>query len=127
MAEIGIWIETENGQVKETNFGVITAARKQGDHGLTALVTDPAADGLETVLGEYGVTRILKIAGPGIDLSKVPDVLARALADTLARHGLQALFGPASAEGGIFLHGSRPSWTCPLPWTAWPWISRQRP
>jgi hypothetical protein len=45
MATIGIWVETEGGKVKETNFGVITAARNGGgENTLLALLLDGSAE-----------------------------------------------------------------------------------
>ena len=51
MATIGILIETEDGNVKETNFGVLTAARRQGDATIIAFLAEGSAGGAEDALG----------------------------------------------------------------------------
>jgi hypothetical protein len=50
MATIGILIETEEGNVKDTNFGVLTAARGQGDNTIVALMMDGSAEGAKESL-----------------------------------------------------------------------------
>ena len=99
MATIGILIETEDGKVKETNFGVLTAARRHGDATIIAFVTEGSAEGAKDALGQYGAQKVVQITVDGADLSASPDLKARALAAAIDNYGLDALLGLASARG----------------------------
>jgi electron transfer flavoprotein alpha subunit len=99
MATIGILIETEDGKVKETNFGVLAAARQQGDATIIAFVTEGSAEGVVNDLGRYGAQKVVHITVDGADLSANPDLKARALAAAVDHYGLDALLGLASARG----------------------------
>ena len=88
MATIGILIETEDGTVKDTNYGVLTAARAQSDATIIALVTDGSAEAAKDDLGKYGA-----------DVAASPDLTARALAAAIDNYRLDALLGLASAQG----------------------------
>ena len=99
MATIGILIETEDGKVKETNFGVLTAARRQGDATIIAFVTEGSAEGAKDALGRYGARKVVQVTVDGADLSASPDLKARALAAAIEHYGLDALLGLASARG----------------------------
>jgi electron transfer flavoprotein alpha subunit len=99
MTTIGILIETEDGKVKETNFGVLTAARRQGDATIIAFVTEGSAEGAKDALGRYGAQKVVHITVDGADLSANPDLKARAIAAAIDHYGLDALLGLASARG----------------------------
>ncbi len=99
MATIGILIETEDGNVKDTNFGVLTAARGEGGNALVALMMDGSADAAKDALGKYGANQVVQLSADGSDLSAIPDLKARALAAAIEKYGLDALFGLASAQG----------------------------
>jgi electron transfer flavoprotein alpha subunit len=99
MANIGIWIETEDGKVKETNFGVITAARGGGDNTLIALLLDGSAEAAREALAPYGVHRIVPLAAEGPAPDQSPDTRARMLAAAVDKLGLNALLGLATATG----------------------------
>jgi electron transfer flavoprotein alpha subunit len=99
MATIGILIETEDGNVKETNFGVLTAARRQSDATIIALVTEGSAEEAKDALGRYGARKVVQVTVDGADLSASPDLKARALAAAVDNYGLDALLGLASARG----------------------------
>jgi electron transfer flavoprotein alpha subunit len=77
MARTGILIETENGAVKDTSLGVMTAAKGQE---IIALVTDADPAGLKDKLAEFGAAKIVKLAASGGDITASPDLLAGALA-----------------------------------------------
>jgi len=96
MARTGILIETENGAVKDTSLGVMTAAQGQE---IIALVTgdDPAA--LKDKLAEYGAAKIVKLTASGGDVTASPDLLVEALAAAVREFDLTALLGTASAAG----------------------------
>jgi electron transfer flavoprotein alpha subunit len=99
MAKIGILIETEDGLVKDTNFGVLTAARGQGEGTIVALMMDGSAEGAKEALGKYGAHKVVQVSVAGGDLSVSPDLKARALAAAIENYSLDALLGLASAQG----------------------------
>ncbi|MEJ2155526.1 MAG: electron transfer flavoprotein subunit alpha/FixB family protein [Desulfobacteraceae bacterium] len=99
MATIGVLIETEEGKVKETNFGVLTAARQTGSDTIIALLLDGSADNAKDVLGQYGAGKVVQVSVSSGDMSTSPDLAARALAAAIENFSLDALFGLASAIG----------------------------
>jgi electron transfer flavoprotein alpha subunit len=99
MANIGVLIETEDGNVKETNFGVLTAARGNGDDTIVAVMIDGSAEGAKDLLGKYGAHKVVQLSVDGADLSASADLQARALAVAVDHFGLGALLGLASARG----------------------------
>lgn len=99
MATIGILIETEDGNVKDTNFGVLTAARGQGDNTIIALMIDGSADGAKEALGKYGAQKVVQVSADSGDLSTSPDLKARTLAAAIKNYNLDAMLGLASAQG----------------------------
>jgi electron transfer flavoprotein alpha subunit len=99
MANIGILIETEDGKVKDTNFGVLTAARGQGAGSVIALLLDGSAEDAKEPLGTYGAEKVVQISVEGTDLSASPDLKARALAAAIENYRLDVLLGLASAQG----------------------------
>lgn len=99
MATIGVLIETEAGKVKETNFGVLTAARKTGGDTIIALVLDGPADDAGDVLGQYGATKVVQVSAASGDPQTSPDLAARLLTAAIEKFGLDALLGLASARG----------------------------
>ena len=99
MANIGVLIETENDTVKETNFGVLTAARGEGDNTLIALMLDGSADSARDALGQYGAHKVVQVTASDGNLAASPDLRARALAAAVENYDLDALLGLASAQG----------------------------
>ncbi|MGA6925744.1 MAG: electron transfer flavoprotein subunit alpha/FixB family protein, partial [Desulfosarcina sp.] len=99
MATIGVLIETEDGAVKETNFGVLTAARGQGERTIVALMLDGSTESARETLGKYGAHKVVQVSVEGADMSASPDLAARALAAAIDNYGLEALLGLASAQG----------------------------
>ncbi|BBO78730.1 electron transfer flavoprotein subunit alpha [Desulfosarcina widdelii] len=99
MATVGILIETEDGVVKDANFGVLTAARGAGDNTLVALMLDGSAESAAEALRKYGANKVVQVSAAGGDLSASPDLKARVLAAAIEKYGLDALLGLASARG----------------------------
>lgn len=99
MTNIGVLIETEDGNVKDTNFGVLTAACGQGDGAIVAFVADGSADGVKDILGKYGAGKVIQLSADGADILSSPDLMAQALAAAVDNYGLDAFFGLASAMG----------------------------
>ena len=61
MSKVAVVIETENGNVKPTNFGVVTAAMGSGDNEVVALISDDGAQAAADALGAYGVQKIIQL------------------------------------------------------------------
>ncbi len=99
MATIGVLIETEEGKVKETNLGVLTAARQTGNDTIIALLLDGSADDAKSILGQYGAGKVVQVSVSSGDVSNSPDLAARVLAAAIKNFSLDALLGLASAIG----------------------------
>ena len=99
MSKIGVLIETEDTEVKKTNFGMITAARDSGRNEVIALVPIVDADAVKDALATYGVQKIVGVTVDGAELLSSPDLLAIALADVIQHFALEGLLGLASARG----------------------------
>jgi electron transfer flavoprotein alpha subunit len=99
MKTIGVLIETEAGSVKDTNFGILTAARGQGGDTVIAFLLDGSAEGAKDDLGKYGAQKVVQLSADGADLSASPDLKAGVLAGVIEKYGLDALLGLASAQG----------------------------
>jgi len=95
MAKTGILIELENGAVKETSFGVMTAAAGQE---IYALVMGDDASAVKDTLAEYGAASVVSVTGTG-DITSNPDYQAQALAASVNEYGFDALLGTASVAG----------------------------
>jgi electron transfer flavoprotein alpha subunit len=93
MAKTGILIELENGKVKETSLGVMTAASGSD---IYALVMNGDANAVKDKLTEYGAANIVSIAG---DLSTSPDLQAETLVAVVKEYDFDTLLGTASATG----------------------------
>jgi len=99
MATIGVWIESDNGGVKKTNYGVITATRNAGENDVVALVIGSELSSGKAALGEYGVQKIVYITAESDDLATHPDQQAQALAQAIEKLSLDGLIGVASTRG----------------------------
>ena len=99
MAKVGVLIETEDGKVKQTNFGALSAARAGGANDVFALLVDGEAETLKEELSGYGARHIVALKGDGVDLAASPDIQARVLAGAAKNYELEALVGLASARG----------------------------
>lgn len=95
MANTGVLIEMENGAVKKTSLGVLTAAAGQTVY---ALSLEPDAALVRETLEEYGAANIIiiKLDDAYMDM---PDARARALESAISEYHLTALLATASAEG----------------------------
>ncbi len=95
MAKTGILIEIENGVVKETSFGVMTAASGQD---IYAIVMGSDASAIKDKLAEYGAAHIVAVSAPG-DVTSNPDFQAQVLAATVKEYNFETLLGTASVTG----------------------------
>ena len=95
MARTGILIEIENNAVKETSFGVMTAAAGEE---IYALVLGDDVSTVKDKLAEYGAAVIVSITAPG-DVSSSPDLQAQMIAAAVKEYNFETLLGTASATG----------------------------
>lgn len=97
MKNIGILIETENGNLKSANLGMITLARVANTQ-LTALVVDVPAAAVRADLESYGITRIVELDLNTEQLQN-PVVRAKALVQAVEAFDLDVLLGLSTANG----------------------------
>jgi len=95
MGKAGILIEIENNVVKETSFGVMSAA--VGSE-IYALVLDSDVQAVKEQLSKYGAAKIVSIRSSA-DLSGSPDLQVQVLAEVIREYNLDALLGTASSIG----------------------------
>ena len=98
MQKIGILLETKDGVLKKTNFGVITAARADGHELYGFLVGGSAADH-KTALEEYGIQKLVDITAKVGALDWNPVSWSRAIIDAMDHFGVKTLLGLTSAQG----------------------------
>jgi electron transfer flavoprotein alpha subunit len=98
MQKVAILIETKDGQLKKTNFNVITAARANHRE-LCALLLD--GDGLEfqTQLENYGIQRIIDIQSEQGRIAWNPASWAAAIINAMKHYGIHTLLGLTSFQG----------------------------
>jgi len=100
MTKTGILIETGEGKIKETNFGVLTAARgKAGDNEVYALLLDGDAEAVKAELSAFGVQKIIAISIASGDLATSPELQADAIVAATKEYDLKAVIGLASTTG----------------------------
>ncbi len=98
MEKVAIVIETQNGEVKPSNFGVITAAHGD-DHELYAFILERDGDKHKAVLEQYGIHKVVEIRLNNETLPWNPAVWCEAVIEALRHFGINSLFGLASAQG----------------------------
>ena len=98
MEKIGILIELKDGNIKKTNFGVITLARRQGCE-LFALILNGDAAACRERLQQYGIGKIIDLTSAEGAMQWNPDQWARAIIAAMDHFGLTTLCGLTSARG----------------------------
>ncbi|MCG6909486.1 MAG: electron transfer flavoprotein subunit alpha/FixB family protein [Deltaproteobacteria bacterium] len=98
MGKTGILLETDNGEVKASNFGVITAARATGDGEIIGFVIGAPAEACRKAVQAYGVGRVVEIASAA-DLEMRPELRANALVEAMRHYDISALLGLSSTGG----------------------------
>ena len=98
MEKVAILIETQNGRIKLSNFGVITAAHDD-EHELYALLIGGSAADLKASLGAYGVHNIIEISSKDGSLPWNPVTWTKAVAAAMQHFGIKTLLGLTSAQG----------------------------
>jgi electron transfer flavoprotein alpha subunit len=98
MRKIGILLETKDGALKKTNFGVITAARGDG-HELYGFLVDGSGTDYKTELAAYGIHKIVQITSKEGSLDWNPVSWSMAMIHAMDHFGVQTLLGLTSAQG----------------------------
>jgi electron transfer flavoprotein alpha subunit len=98
MRKIGILLETKDGALKKTNFGVITAARGDG-HELYGFLLDGNGADHKTALEAYGIHKIIEITAKEGTLDWNPVSWSRTIIDAMNHFGVDTLLGLTSAQG----------------------------
>ena len=109
MPRTGVLIEmADEGKIKNTNYGVLTAARgKDSNNEIYALLIDGSVEvdavkadstALKNDLAAYGVQKVVVITVSG-DLQNCPDLQASAIATAAKEYEFNSLLGLASASG----------------------------
>jgi len=98
LEKIGIIIETINGEVKKTNFGVITAAHGN-DHELYAFLLDGSGNDQKAALEAYGIHKVVEIASKEGPLPWNPVTWSKAVINAMQHFGINTLLGLTSAQG----------------------------
>jgi electron transfer flavoprotein alpha subunit len=98
MSNIAVLIETAEQQAKETNFGVITAARRAEPDELYAFVLDSGGDKVKEAVQSYGVSKVVDVAAQATDLADKPDLKARVLAEALRHFDIGALLAVSTPQ-----------------------------
>jgi electron transfer flavoprotein alpha subunit len=98
MQKVAILIETKNGEIKKTNFGVITAARGD-DRALYAFLLDDIGDDRKEALRSYGVHKIVKIKSDDACIEYNPVSWSQAVSQAMVHFGIDTLLGLAGTQG----------------------------
>ena len=98
MQKIGILIETSGGEIKKTNFGVITAARGSGRE-LYAFLLDEIREDQKEVLPSYGVHKIVEIQSSDQPIDYNPASWSQAVSQAMVHFGIDSLLGLAGLQG----------------------------
>ena len=98
MRKIGILLETKDGVLKKTNFGVVTAARAD-DHELYGFLVGGSATDYKTALEEYGIHKLVDITAKDSALDWNPVSWSKAIIDAMNHFGVNTLLGLTSAQG----------------------------
>lgn len=113
MKKIGILIEFKNGEIKKTNYGMISAARGS-DNELYAFIMDGEGDVYKDKLQAYGVQKIINIIPKSGRWEWNPEVFSRAINHAMNHFGLNTLIGLTSAEGRDLLPRIAAGFDAPL-------------
>ena len=98
MQKIGIVVETKNGEIKKTNFGVITAARGD-DREVFAFLLEVLSDDQKHMLQTYGVHKIVEIQSADGPIEYNPVFWSQAVSQAIVYFGIDTLLGLAGNQG----------------------------
>jgi len=98
MNKVAILIETKNGELKQSNFGVITAAHGD-DHELYALLLDVSGAEHKATLEANGIRKVVEIASDEGPFPWNPVIWSKAVVNAMQHFGINTLLGLTSAHG----------------------------
>ena len=98
MEKVGILIELKDGEIKKTNYGVITLGRQQGCE-LYALLLNGNAAAYKEQLQQYGIGKIIDITQKDGPFQWNPVRWAKAIIAAMEHFGINSLCGLTSAQG----------------------------
>jgi electron transfer flavoprotein alpha subunit len=96
--KIAIFIETKNGEIKKSVFGVVTAAHGN-DHELYALILDGRGVDHKAALEACGIHKVVDITSDEGPLAWNPVVWSKAVIRAMEHFGIKTLLGLTSARG----------------------------
>jgi len=99
MRRIGILLELDNGEIKESNYGMITAAREAGGGELYGFVMGVDAAACKSSVQRYGISRVIEVAAEAEDLAVRPELQAVALVAAMNSYDIRSLVGLSSSRG----------------------------
>ncbi len=99
MPRTGILLETDNGEIKESNYGMITAARGAGVSELYGFVIGGDAASCKSAVQRYGICRVVEIAVDAGDLATRPEKQTDALIAAMKNYDIRFLVGLSSSRG----------------------------
>ena len=98
MEKVAILIETKNGDIKQSNFGVITAAHGD-DRELYAFLISGNITDQKAALEAYGIHKIVEIASNQGSLAWNPVTWSEAAINAMHHFDINTLLGLTSAQG----------------------------
>lgn len=113
MQNIGLLIETRDGQLKAANYGLIAAAKGDSINRFAFVLDGKAADVKER-LQAHGVEKIVEISTQDGPLPWHPELWADAVIQTMKHFDIQILIGLTSAQGKDLLPRIAASLGAPL-------------
>ncbi len=113
MNRIGVVIEIKDGALKESNFGMITAARESGGE-LYALVIDGDGEAFKEKLERYGVHKIVHVSPGEHSDTRHPVFWSEAVIRAMERFEINIIFGLTSGRGRDLLPRIAASLDAPL-------------
>ena len=98
MQKVAILIETKNGEIKPSNFGVITAAHGDNDE-LYAFLIDEKGIRHKAALESYGIHKVVEIVSGEGPIPWNPDVWSKSVVSAMQQFRINILLGLTSAQG----------------------------
>ena len=92
MTKIGVLIEIEDGKVKPSCFGMITAAKDENSD-VYALVFDNNGESYRDSLAKYGVRKIIELSADGVDINTSPDTQTSMIAAAVESFQMDGILG----------------------------------
>ena len=99
MAKIGVFMEAKGGEIGRIHLGALSAARRDPDNEVYALLFGDHAEACREGLRRYGADKIVTIRTPGLDSAFFPEARAEALGLAMDAFHLDALIGVSGPSG----------------------------